>query len=433
VRLTIVGTGYVGLVSGTCFADFGHDVICVDADREKIDMLKNGVMPIYEPGLKELVASNVEQGRLSFSTDLAASVTGAQAIFIAVGTPPRPDDGAADLSYVYAAAQEIAAHAPEGAVIVTKSTVPVGTSDEIERITREVRPGVRIHVACNPEFLREGAAIEDFKKPDRIVIGSDFEEARKAMEEIYRPLEAPGLPVLYMDRRSAELTKYAANAFLTVKITFINEIADLCEATGANVQFVAAGIGLDNRIGAKFLQAGPGYGGPCFPKDTQALVKTGNDAGTPLRIIETVVAINNQRKRAMAQKIIVACGGDVRGKTVAVLGLTFKPNTDEMRDAPSLSIVPALQDKGAHIRAYDPEGTERARQVLSKIDYATSAYDAIEGADAMVLVTEWDAFRALDFGRVRTLMRTPVIVDLRNIYSPDEMKKLGFSYTGIGR
>jgi UDPglucose 6-dehydrogenase len=423
----------VGLVSGVCFADFGHDVVCVDLDKGKIARLEEGVMPIYEPGLKEIVAKNVRDGRLSFSTDLAGSVADAQAIFIAVGTPSRRGDGYADLSFVYAAAREIAQHAPEGAVVVTKSTVPVGTGDEVERIVRETRPGVDIHVVSNPEFLREGAAIEDFKRPDRIVIGTDEPAAREVMQEIYRPLYLNNQPILFMARRTAELTKYAANAFLATKITFINEIADLCEATGANVQDVARGIGLDNRIGRKFLHAGPGYGGSCFPKDTLALVKTGHDAGAPLRIVETVVAINDQRKRAMARKVIAACGGAVRGKTIAMLGLTFKPNTDDMRDAPSLAIVPALQDNGAIIRAYDPEGTEQAKAMLENVEFAKSAYAAIEGADALVLVTEWDAFRALDLKRVKSLLKEPIVVDLRNVYSPDEMKKLGFAYTSIGR
>jgi UDPglucose 6-dehydrogenase len=429
----MIGSGYVGLVSGVCFADFGHDVVCVDLDKGKIARLEEGVMPIYEPGLKEIVAKNVREGRLSFSTDLAGSVADAQAIFIAVGTPSRRGDGYADLSFVYAAAREIAQHAPEGAVVVTKSTVPVGAGDEVERIVRETRPGVDIHVVSNPEFLREGAAIEDFKRPDRIVIGTDEPAAREIMQEIYRPLYLNNQPILFMARRTAELTKYAANAFLATKITFINEIADLCEATGANVQDVARGIGLDNRIGRKFLHAGPGYGGSCFPKDTLALVKTGHDSGAPVRIVETVVAINDQRKRAMARKVIAACGGAVRGKTIAMLGLTFKPNTDDMRDAPSLAIVPALQDNGAIIRAYDPEGIEQARPLLDNVEFAGSAYAAIDGADALVLVTEWDAFRALDLKRVKSLLKTPIVVDLRNVYSPDEMKKLGFAYTSIGR
>ena len=429
----MIGSGYVGLVSGACFADFGHDVICVDLDRAKIARLEDGVMPIYEPGLKELVATNVAQGRLSFSTDLSGSVAGAQAIFIAVGTPSRRGDGYADLSFVYAAAREIARHAQAGAVVVTKSTVPVGTGDEVERIVRETRPGVAIHVVSNPEFLREGAAIADFKHPDRIVIGTVDAQARELMQEIYRPLYLNNLPILFMARRTAELTKYAANAFLATKITFINEIADLCEATGANVQDVARGIGLDNRIGRKFLHAGPGYGGSCFPKDTLALVKTGHDAGSPLRIVETVVAINDQRKRAMARKVLAACGGGVRGKTIALLGLTFKPNTDDMRDAPSLMLVPALQDAGAKVRAYDPEGMEQARPLMDNVEFAASAYAAIEGADALVLITEWDAFRALDLHKVKALLKSPVVVDLRNVYAPDEMQKLGFSYTSVGR
>ncbi|MCB1533170.1 MAG: UDP-glucose/GDP-mannose dehydrogenase family protein [Rhodoblastus sp.] len=433
MRIAMIGSGYVGLVSGVCFADFGHDVVCIDKDAGKIAQLEAGVMPIYEPGLKEIVDKNVREGRLTFTTDLASGVAGAKAIFIAVGTPSRRGDGYADLSYVYAAAREIAEHADEDAVVVTKSTVPVGTGDEVERIVREVRPVSRIAVVSNPEFLREGAAISDFKHPDRIVIGADDSRARDVMQEAYRPLYLNNQPILFMARRTAELTKYAANAFLATKITFINEIADLCEATGANVQDVARGIGLDNRIGRKFLHAGPGYGGSCFPKDTLALVKTGHDAGAPLRIVETVVAINDQRKRAMARKVIAACDGSVRGKTIALLGLTFKPNTDDMRDAPSLMIIPALQDNGAKIRAYDPEGMGQAKAMLDNVEFAQSAYAAVEGADALVLVTEWDAFRALDLGKVKTLLKFPVVVDLRNVYRPDEMERHGFTYVSIGR
>ena len=433
MRIAMIGSGYVGLVSGVCFADFGHDVVCIDKDAAKIAQLEAGVMPIYEPGLKEIVDKNVREGRLTFTTDLATGVAGAKAIFIAVGTPSRRGDGYADLSYVYAAAKEIAVHADDDAVVVTKSTVPVGTGDEVERIVREVRPDSRIAVVSNPEFLREGAAISDFKHPDRIVIGADDSRARDVMQEAYRPLYLNNQPILFMARRTAELTKYAANAFLATKITFINEIADLCEATGANVQDVARGIGLDNRIGRKFLHAGPGYGGSCFPKDTLALVKTGHDAGAPLRIVETVVAINDQRKRAMARKVIAACGGSVRGKTIALLGLTFKPNTDDMRDAPSLMIIPALQDNGAKIRAYDPEGMGQAKAMLDNVEFAQSAYAAVEGADALVLVTEWDAFRALDLEKVKTLLKFPVVVDLRNVYRPDEMERHGFSYVSVGR
>jgi len=433
MRIAMIGSGYVGLVSGVCFADFGHDVVCIDKDEAKIAQLEAGHMPIYEPGLKDIVAKNVRDGRLSFTTDLAKGVEGARAVFIAVGTPSRRGDGYADLSYVYAAAKEIAAHADDDAVVVTKSTVPVGTGDEVERIVREVRPNSNIAVVSNPEFLREGAAIADFKHPDRIVIGADDARAREVMQEAYRPLYLNNQPILFMARRTAELTKYAANAFLATKITFINEIADLCEATGANVQDVARGIGLDNRIGRKFLHAGPGYGGSCFPKDTLALVKTGHDAGAPLRIVETVVAINDQRKRAMARKVIAACGGSVRGKTIALLGLTFKPNTDDMRDAPSLMIIPALQDNGAIIRAYDPEGMAQAKSVLENVEFAQSAYAAIEGADALVLVTEWDAFRALDLAKVKQLLKEPVVVDLRNVYRPDEMARHGFTYVSVGR
>ncbi len=429
----MIGSGYVGLVSGVCFADFGHDVVCIDKDADKIAQLRAGRMPIFEPGLKEIVEKNVREGRLSFSTDIAAGVAAAQAVFIAVGTPSRRGDGYADLSFVYAAAREIAEHVRDGTVVVTKSTVPVGAGDEVERIVRAARPGANIPVVSNPEFLREGAAIADFKHPDRIVIGTDDARAREAMQEVYRPLHLNNHPLLFTSRRTAELIKYAANAFLATKISFINEMADLCEATGANVQDVARGIGLDNRIGRKFLHAGPGYGGSCFPKDTLALVKTGHDAGSPLRIVETVIAVNDQRKRAMARKVIAACGGNVRGKTIALLGLTFKPNTDDMRDAPSLALVPALQDAGAKVRAYDPEGMAQAASLLDNVEFAESAYACLKGADALVLVTEWDAFRALDLDKVKALLNAPVVVDLRNVYAPAEMDKRGFCYFSVGR
>jgi UDPglucose 6-dehydrogenase len=433
MRVAMIGSGYVGLVSGACFADFGHVVTCVDKDAGKIEALKQGVIPIFEPGLEDLVATNVREGRLSFTTDLAAGLAGADAAFIAVGTPSRRGDGHADLSYVHAVAREIAEATPGPLVVVTKSTVPVGTGDEVERIMRETRPDGDYAVVSNPEFLREGAAIADFKRPDRIVIGTDDARAKEVMSELYRPLYLNQPPLLFTTRRTSELIKYAGNAFLAVKITFINEIADLCEAVGADVQEVARGIGLDNRIGSKFLHAGPGYGGSCFPKDTQALAKTAQDAGTPVRIVETVVAVNDQRKRAMARKVVAASGGSVRGKTIAVLGLTFKPNTDDMREAPSLSIITALQDQGAVIRAYDPEGMQAARAMLTDVEYAPNAYACVEGADALVIVTEWDAFRALDLGRVRALLRSPVVVDLRNIYRPDDMRRRGFTYVGVGR
>jgi UDPglucose 6-dehydrogenase len=433
MRVAMIGSGYVGLVSGACFADFGHVVTCVDKDAAKIEALKNGVIPIFEPGLEDLVATNVREGRLSFTTDLAAGLAGADAAFIAVGTPSRRGDGHADLSYVHAVAREIAQATPGPLVVVTKSTVPVGTGDEVERILRETRPDGDYAVVSNPEFLREGAAIADFKRPDRIVIGTDDARAKEVMSELYRPLYLNQPPLLFTTRRTSELIKYAGNAFLAVKITFINEIADLCEAVGADVQEVARGIGLDNRIGSKFLHAGPGYGGSCFPKDTQALAKTAQDAGTPVRIVETVVAVNDQRKRAMARKVVAACGGSVRGKTIAVLGLTFKPNTDDMREAPSLSIITALQDQGAVIRAYDPEGMQAAKAMLTDVEYAPNAYACVEGADALVIVTEWDAFRALDLGRVHALLRSPVVVDLRNIYRPDDMRRRGFTYVGVGR
>jgi UDPglucose 6-dehydrogenase len=432
-RIVMVGSGYVGLVSGACFADFGHDVICVDKDAAKIESLEQGIMPIFEPGLAELVSKNVAGGRLAFSTDLGASIAGAEAIFIAVGTPSRRGDGHADLSYVHAASREIAEALTGYAVIVTKSTVPVGTGDAVERIIRETRPDARFSVVSNPEFLREGAAITDFKRPDRIVIGAEDEPAREVMREIYRPLYLNQAPLLFTDRRTSELIKYAGNAFLAMKITFINEIADLCEAVGADVQQVARGIGLDNRIGAKFLHAGPGYGGSCFPKDTLALIKTAQDYGTPVRIIETVASVNDQRKRAMARKVIQAMGGDVRGKRVAILGLTFKPNTDDMRDAPSIAVIQGLQDHGASIAAYDPEGVEQAKLVLSGIDYASNPYACMEGADALVIVTEWEQFRALDMRRIKELLRQPLIIDLRNIYAPDEVRRHGLQYMSVGR
>ena len=433
MRVTIIGSGYVGLVSGACFADFGHDVICVDKDHGKIDALNAGRIPIYEPGLDELVSTNVTAGRLSFTTELAGAVGGAGAVFIAVGTPSRRGDGHADLSYVYAAAEEIARSLQGYTVIVTKSTVPVGTGDEVERIVREAAPDADFDVVSNPEFLREGAAIEDFKRPDRIVVGTTSDHAKEVMSALYRPLYLNKSPLLFTARRTAELIKYAANAFLAVKITFINEIADLCEQVGGDVQDVARGIGLDNRIGGKFLHAGPGYGGSCFPKDTLALLKTAQDNDSPMRIVEATVAVNDNRKRAMGRKVIQAMGGNARGKTVAVLGLTFKPNTDDMREAPAIAIVQTLQDAGANVRAYDPVGMDQARQVIGNVDYADSAYAAIEGADAVVIVTEWDAFRALDLKRVKSLLKSPVFVDLRNIYPAEEVARAGLEYTSVGR
>ncbi|GJD81081.1 UDP-glucose dehydrogenase family protein [Methylobacterium gregans] len=433
MRIAMIGSGYVGLVSGTCLADFGHQVVCVDKDPAKIEALNAGRMPIYEPGLDALVAENVQQGRLSFTTELKPAVAAADAVFIAVGTPSRRGDGFADLSFVFAAAREIAEAVDGFTVVVTKSTVPVGTGDEVERIIREIRPDAEVSVASNPEFLREGAAIGDFKRPDRIVVGAEDARAEEVLREIYRPLFLNQAPILVTGRRTAELTKYAANAFLATKITFINEIADLCEQVGADVQQVARGIGLDNRIGAKFLHAGPGYGGSCFPKDTLALVKTAQDAGTPVRLVETVVAVNDQRKRAMARKVVLACGGSVRGKTIAVLGLTFKPNTDDMRDAPALSIITGLQDAGAQVRAYDPEGMEAAKPLLRDVAYARDAYDCAEGADALVIVTEWNAFRALDLARLAQVMAGRVLVDLRNVYDHASVQRHGFHYVSIGR
>ena len=432
MRIAMIGSGYVGLVSGACFADFGHDVVCVDKDPAKIAALRDGRIPIFEPGLDALVAENVAQRRLSFTTDLAPAVAEADAVFIAVGTPSRRGDGFADLSYVHAAAREIAGSLSGYTVVVTKSTVPVGTGDEVERILRECAPEADVSVVSNPEFLREGAAIEDFKRPDRILIGCEDPRGEALMREVYRPLYLNAAPILVTGRRTAELTKYAANAFLATKVTFINEIADLCEQVGANVQEVALGIGLDNRVGRKFLHAGPGYGGSCFPKDTLALVKTAQDHGASMRIVETVVAVNDQRKRAMARKVITACGGSVRGKTIALLGLTFKPNTDDMRDAPSLAIVAGLQDGGANVRAYDPEGMDQARPLLERVTFAEDAYACAEGADALVIVTEWNAFRALDFPRLRTLMAQPVLVDLRNVYRAPDVERRGFTYAGIG-
>ncbi|HEY0623374.1 UDP-glucose/GDP-mannose dehydrogenase family protein [Sphingomonas sp.] len=434
MRIAMIGTGYVGLVSGACFSDFGHDVVCVDKDARKIELLHQNVMPIYEPGLAELVASNVEAGRLSFTTDLVEGVKGADAVFIAVGTPSRRGDGHADLSYVFAAAEEIAAALDGPAVIVTKSTVPVGTGDEVERIVARIAPDKGIKVVSNPEFLREGAAIEDFKRPDRVVVGSEDEGASEVMRGIYRPLSLnQSAPVMFTGRRTAELIKYAANAFLAVKITFINEIADLCEQVGADVQEVSRGIGMDNRIGRKFLNAGPGYGGSCFPKDTLALLKTADDNETPLRIVEATVQVNDQRKRAMGRKVIKAMGGEVRGKTVAILGLTFKPNTDDMRDAPSIAIIQTLQDAGATVKAFDPEGVEQARLVIKDVEFAASPYAAAEGADALVIVTEWDAFRALDLNRMKSLLNQPLLVDLRNIYPAAEAERAGFTLVGVGK
>jgi UDPglucose 6-dehydrogenase len=433
MKITMIGAGYVGLVSGACFSDFGHDVVCVDLDQAKVDALHLGVMPIFEPGLEALVKSNMSSGRLNFSTDLAASVAGADAVFIAVGTPSRRGDGHADLSYVYQATRDIAAAATKPMVIITKSTVPVGTGDEVERILNDVAPETGWSVVSNPEFLREGAAIGDFKRPDRIVIGSEDAGAQGVMREIYRPLFLNEAPILFTSRRTAELIKYAANAFLATKITFINEIADLCEAVGADVQDVSRGIGLDNRIGAKFLHAGPGYGGSCFPKDTLALLKTAEDFSTPVRIVEAVEKANESRKRAMGRKIITAMGGDARGKKIGLLGLTFKPNTDDMRDAPSLSIVQSLLDAGAIVTAHDPEGMEVARALMPDITYVDDPYAVADGADAVSIITEWDAYRALDLKRLAGLMATPCLVDLRNIYQPAEAARAGLAYHSVGR
>lgn len=433
MRVAMIGSGYVGLVSGACFADFGHRVVCVDRDAGKIASLAKGEMPIYEPGLPELVARNVAQERLSFSTDLKSAVGDADAVFIAVGTPSRRGDGHADLTYVHDAARDIAKALTHFTIVVTKSTVPVGTGDDVERIIRETRPDAQFAVVSNPEFLREGAAIRDFKHPDRIVVGTDDPRAREVMTEIYRPLYLNASPVMMTGRRTAELIKYAANAFLATKITFINEIADLAEKVGADVQEIARGIGLDNRIGSKFLHAGPGYGGSCFPKDTLALIKTGQDHESPVRIVEAVVAVNDARKRAMARKVSAALGGSLRGKTIAVLGLTFKPNTDDMRDAPSIPLITALQDMGAAVRVFDPIGMEQAKGVLKDVSYCPDAYVCAQKADALVIVTEWEQFRALDFRKLAETMAQKVVVDLRNIYGADELARYGFSYTGVGR
>ncbi len=433
MRIAMIGTGYVGLVSGTCFSEFGIDVVCVDKDEAKIARLCEGRIPIYEPGLEDLVASNVKAGRLSFTTDLAQAMQGVDAVFIAVGTPSRRGDGHADLSYVYQAAREIAAQLSRYTVIVTKSTVPVGTGREVARIVREARPDADFDVVSNPEFLREGSAINDFMRPDRVVIGAESDRAREVMRQLYRVLYLIETPIVWTTLETSELIKYAANTFLATKITFINEVADLCEKVGADVHDVARGIGLDGRIGKKFLHAGPGYGGSCFPKDTLALVRTARDYESPLKIVEQVVAINDERKRRMADKIVAACGGSVAGKRIAVLGLTFKPNTDDMRDSPSLDIVPALQKAGATVSAFDPEGIEEAKKSLSDVAWAEDAYSAMEGADAVAILTEWNEFRALDPDRMKRVLKAPVVVDLRNIYNPKDMIDAGFTYVCIGR
>ena len=433
MRIAIIGTGYVGLVSGACFSEFGVSVNCVDQDAAKIAGLQRGEMPIYEPGLAALVAGNAAAGRLSFTTDLAAAVAGVDAVFIAVGTPSRRGDGHADLSYVFAAAEAIGRALSGPAVVVTKSTVPVGTGYRVAEILRGTRPRAGVEVAANPEFLREGSAIADFMRPDRVVIGADSERARAVLRQLYRPLYLIETPMLFTDIATAELIKYAANAFLATKITFINEIADLCEALGADVQDVARGIGLDGRIGRKFLHAGPGFGGSCFPKDCRALVRTAGEAGAGLAIVETVLRVNEARKRRMADKIAAACGGNLAGKSLAVLGLTFKPNTDDMRDAPSLEILPRLIAAGARIRAFDPEGMPEAKRLMPEPVYCQDAYQTMGGADALILLTEWNEFRGLDLGRVKDLLASPLVIDLRNIYQPQEMAAAGLTYFSIGR
>lgn len=433
MRITMVGTGYVGLVSGACFSEFGHEVVCVDKDPSKIERLKRGEIPIFEPGLDALVETNAKAGRLSFSTDLADAVPGSEAIFIAVGTPSRRGDGHADLQYVYAAAEEIAALMDDYAVVVNKSTVPVGTGKEVETRMLAKRPDLDFDVASNPEFLREGSAIEDFMRPDRVVVGTSSQRAREVMQRLYRPLSLRETKILFTQRNTSELIKYAANSFLATKISFINEIADLCEVVGADVQEVAKGIGLDGRIGGKFLHAGPGYGGSCFPKDTLALLKTAQDVNVPMRIVDAVVEVNEKRKQGLVERVKKALDYDIKGKTIAVLGLTFKPNTDDMRDSPALDLIPALVGAGAHVRAFDPEGHEQAKPMLPDIAYCDGPYETMEGADVLVILTEWNAFRALDLERVKTLLSAPIMLDLRNIYRPEEVRAAGFTYTSIGR
>ncbi len=433
MRIAVIGTGYVGLVSGTCFSEFGHEVVCIDKDTSKIDSLKAGIVPIFEPGLDAMLEKNLKAGTISFGTDLGSAVANADAVFIAVGTPSRRGDGQADLTYVYGAAKEIAAALDGYTVVINKSTVPVGTGSEVDRILRETNPSADFDVVSNPEFLREGAAIEDFMRPNRVVVGTTSARAQEVMNEIYRPLSLSHTPIVFTSVESAELTKYAGNAFLAMKITFINEIADLCEKVGADVHDVAKGIGLDQRIGSKFLHPGPGFGGSCFPKDTRALFETSSQSGSPLRIIETVIDINETRKKAMADRVIAACDGSVNGKTIAVLGLTFKPNTDDMRESPSLDIIPELVKAGAKVRAYDPEGMEEAKKLISDIDFEDNAYAVLEDADALVIITEWNEFRALDLSRVKSLMKSPVMIDLRNVYEPKDMINRGFVYESVGR
>jgi UDPglucose 6-dehydrogenase len=433
MRIAMIGTGYVGLVSGACFSEFGVDVVCVDKDESKIAALKDGIIPIYEPELDDLVGSNVNSGRLGFATELPSAVAVSDAVFIAVGTPSRRGDGHADLSYVYDAAREIAAAMNGYTVVVMKSTVPIGTGDEVERIIREFRPDAEFDVVSNPEFLREGSAISDFRRPDRVVIGTESERAREVMRQLYRPLYLIETPIVFTSRRTAELIKYAANTFLAMKITFINEMADLCEAAGADVHDVARGIGLDGRIGRKFLHPGPGYGGSCFPKDTVALARTAQDAGSPVRLVETAISINDARKKSMAERLIRFCGGSVAGKTIGILGLTFKPNTDDMRESPSLEIIPALVGEGARIQAYDPQGMKEAKKLLIGVEWCENAYDALRDADAVAIVTEWNEFRALDLERIKSLMKRPRMIDFRNIYDPEEMASAGFDYACIGR
>ena len=433
MQIAMIGAGYVGLVTGACFSEFGANVTCVDKDVNKISILKEGKIPIFEPGLEALVQSNVQSNRLTFTTDLKTAVEKADAVFIAVGTPSRRGDGHADLSFVFSAAEEIAHAMSNYTLIVTKSTVPVGTGRQVAEKIRRICPEADFDVCSNPEFLREGAAINDFMRPDRVVIGANTDRARKMMREIYRPLFLRETPIVFTDLETSELTKYAANSFLATKITFINEIADLCEKLGADVHDVAKGIGLDGRIGSKFLHPGPGYGGSCFPKDTIALVQTATKADSPLRIVEAVVEVNDKRKKSMAKKIINACSGNVTEKTLAILGVTFKPNTDDMRDAPSLDIIPTLQAEGANINAYDPEGMHEAKSLLKDVSWCNDAYEAMAGADAVAILTEWNEFRGLDLPRIKSLLKNPIVIDLRNIYNPEEMRDAGFVYSCVGR
>ena len=433
MHVAMIGTGYVGLVSGACFSEFGFDVTCVDKDTAKIEALQSGKIPIYEPGLENLVENNVKAGRLKFTSKIEEAIPSADVVMLAVGTPSRRGDGHADLTFINAAATEVADNLSGYTVIATKSTVPVGTGKSLKKLVAERRPDAHFDIVSNPEFLREGSAIGDFMRPDRVVVGIETEEAREMMRALYRPLFLLETPVIFTGLETAELIKYASNSFLATKITFINEIADICEQVDADVQDVAKAIGLDGRIGSKFLHAGPGFGGSCFPKDTAAYVRIAQDLGAPSQIVEAVVSVNNARKHHMAKKIIASCNGDVNGKTIAVLGVTFKPNTDDVRESPSLTIIPVLKEAGATIKAYDPEGMEEGKKLLNGVTWCESAYETMEGADALTILTEWNEFRGLDLARVKSLLKSPLIVDLRNIYKPDELAAAGFYYASVGR